>query len=326
MFRLFRKMTLARAAAFIGTFVSVAASIMMIASSSTAQRNRQPSYSPPPPPRYVAPPLQRSAPPVFNRPSAPQQGYRPAAPLARPVLTPQERTARVVNRNAIRDRVRQQAMQVATVQRARIQAVQAMAAARAASVPRSAAQAPAVSGSGRPVVAPYSNISTRLTSVVAKLRGPRAASAGGGVPPSGSGGSGGTPPQSPPSLRTSFGVAAAKQLSQYSTVQRPQPSTRFVASQMVVDKYSGRRFYGLIDLEPTLARISRGENYAHRNDGSIYQNRQARLPPKEHAGYYKEYVHPTPGIQGPGPQRIVIGAMGELWYTPNHYKSFIRIK
>ena len=31
--------------------------------------------------------------------------------------------------------------------------------------------------------------------------------------------------------------------------------------------------------------------------------------------YYTEYVHPTPGIKGPGPQRIVTGKSGEMYYT-----------
>jgi len=46
----------------------------------------------------------------------------------------------------------------------------------------------------------------------------------------------------------------------------------------------------------------------------------------EPAGYYTEYVHPTPGISGPGPQRIVVGKQGETYYTNDHYKTFIKIK
>ncbi|WP_407082811.1 ribonuclease domain-containing protein [Pseudomonas germanica] len=42
--------------------------------------------------------------------------------------------------------------------------------------------------------------------------------------------------------------------------------------------------------------------------------------------YYTEYVHPTPGIAGPGPQRIVVGKGGEMYYTADHYKTFIPIK
>ena len=42
--------------------------------------------------------------------------------------------------------------------------------------------------------------------------------------------------------------------------------------------------------------------------------------------YYREYVVPTPGINGAGPQRIVVGRFGEWYYTPDHYKTFINFK
>lgn len=41
---------------------------------------------------------------------------------------------------------------------------------------------------------------------------------------------------------------------------------------------------------------------------------------------YKEYVVPTHGTQGPGLQRIVIGSDGAWYYTPDHYKTYIRFK
>jgi filamentous hemagglutinin len=51
-------------------------------------------------------------------------------------------------------------------------------------------------------------------------------------------------------------------------------------------------------------------------------NREGLLP-KQGPGYYQEFVHPTPGVSGVGPQRIVRGQGGELYYTPDHYKTFI---
>ncbi|WP_167659693.1 MULTISPECIES: ribonuclease domain-containing protein [unclassified Pseudomonas] len=72
-------------------------------------------------------------------------------------------------------------------------------------------------------------------------------------------------------------------------------------------------------------RIKSGGSFPHRNDGSIFQNRASDLPQKP-AGYYTEYVHPTPGIAGSGPQRIVVGKGGEMYYTADHYKTFIPIK
>lgn len=83
-------------------------------------------------------------------------------------------------------------------------------------------------------------------------------------------------------------------------------------------------YRGLIDLKDTLARIERGERGSHGNDGSVFQNREKRLPIKP-AGYYREWVHPTPDQRGPGPQRIVTGEDGEIYYTPDHYRTFERL-
>lgn len=108
-------------------------------------------------------------------------------------------------------------------------------------------------------------------------------------------------------------------------------SIRFIDNVNVVDIKTGERFTGTVDLKPTLDRIISGEKYPHRNDGSIFQNRPDKLTgetglPPQPLGYYKEYVHPTPNIQGPGPQRIITGERGEIYYTNDHYKTFIKIK
>ena len=78
-------------------------------------------------------------------------------------------------------------------------------------------------------------------------------------------------------------------------------------------------------IEKTLKRIENGEAHPHKNDGAIHQNREGLLPSKD-PGYYKEYVHPTEGVKGAGLQRIVTGSGGEIYYTPDHYKTFIKIK
>jgi RHS repeat-associated protein len=79
------------------------------------------------------------------------------------------------------------------------------------------------------------------------------------------------------------------------------------------------------DLKPTLERISSGVKFPHRNDGSIFKNIEGLLP-KQNAGYYREFVHPTPGVKGPGAMRVVTGQGGEMWFTPDHYKTFIPIR
>ena len=80
-----------------------------------------------------------------------------------------------------------------------------------------------------------------------------------------------------------------------------------------------------LSISPTMDRIMDGQSYPHRNDGSTFQNREGILPSKS-SDYYKEYVHPTPGVNGPGSQRIVIGRGGEYYYSPDHYKTFIRFR
>lgn len=85
------------------------------------------------------------------------------------------------------------------------------------------------------------------------------------------------------------------------------------------------------DLQPTLNRIASGGKFPHKNDGSIFKNfapkgRTDPLLPVKPQGYYREFVHPTPGVNGPGAMRIVTGQGGEMWFTPDHYKSFIPIR
>ena len=80
-----------------------------------------------------------------------------------------------------------------------------------------------------------------------------------------------------------------------------------------------------LGLNLTMDRISRGESYPHKRDGTTFRNDDNILPVHEN-DYYKEYVHPTQGINHAGLQRIVIGNGGEYYYTPDHYKFFIRFK
>lgn len=83
-------------------------------------------------------------------------------------------------------------------------------------------------------------------------------------------------------------------------------------------------FRGTVDVGPTLARIERGEKLRFSHDGIVFQNREQRLP-KKPSGYYHEYVHPTEKLGGPGPQRIVTGKEGEIFYTHDHYETFLRL-
>ena len=97
-----------------------------------------------------------------------------------------------------------------------------------------------------------------------------------------------------------------------------------IAGQTIRNESGAVIFRGEIDLAQTLERIERGERSSFSNDGTTFQNRERRLPQKS-AGYYREFVHPTAGQRGPGPQRIVTGQRGEIYYTPDHYRTFQRL-
>ncbi len=98
-----------------------------------------------------------------------------------------------------------------------------------------------------------------------------------------------------------------------------------VHNARVVDK-DGRVIYrGDVDLTSTLDRIERGVRLRFLHDGIVFENREKRLP-RQPAGYYHEFVHPTPDDNGPGGQRVVIGRDGEVYYTPDHYHTFRRIR
>jgi filamentous hemagglutinin len=79
-----------------------------------------------------------------------------------------------------------------------------------------------------------------------------------------------------------------------------------------------------VALQPAIDRIAAGQMLPYRNDGSIFMNRELLLAPKPD-GYYREYVHPTPGTSGPGGQRIVVGQGGDMDYTSDHDRSFTPI-
>ena len=91
-------------------------------------------------------------------------------------------------------------------------------------------------------------------------------------------------------------------------------------------KNFGKTIYrGRIDINPTLKRIRAGRRLRHRNDGAYFQNRERRLPRKTDRKYYREFVHKMKGFPFPGPQRVIIGKSGEVYYTPDHYRSFTRV-
>jgi ribonuclease T1 len=75
----------------------------------------------------------------------------------------------------------------------------------------------------------------------------------------------------------------------------------------------------------TLALIRKGGPFPYARDGAVFGNREAILPHQKR-GYYREYTVKTPGERTRGARRIVAGAGGDFYYTPDHYGSFMRIR
>lgn len=78
-------------------------------------------------------------------------------------------------------------------------------------------------------------------------------------------------------------------------------------------------------IEATLEKIKKGGPFPYRQDGVVFENREGRLPGRPR-GYYKEYTVATPGVQTRGARRIVAGKNGELYYTDDHYRSFVPVE
>ena len=78
-----------------------------------------------------------------------------------------------------------------------------------------------------------------------------------------------------------------------------------------------------LQLGSEVQRIKNGMKYEYGHDGTRFYNNEGYLPSEVR---YIEYVVPTPGRLGPGPQRIVVGSDGNWYYTPDHYNTFIKFK
>jgi hypothetical protein len=110
-----------------------------------------------------------------------------------------------------------------------------------------------------------------------------------------------------------------------------QPHIGAVKGQMPILKdvsvvdFGRTVFRGDLDLNPTIDRIRRGEKLDHRNDGSFFGNRERKLPKESDREYYREFVHKMKGFSFPGPQRVIISKDGTVWYTGDHYASFVQV-
>ncbi|GAA3213336.1 hypothetical protein GCM10010468_33220 [Actinocorallia longicatena] len=73
-----------------------------------------------------------------------------------------------------------------------------------------------------------------------------------------------------------------------------------------------------------MALIAQGGPYPYKKDGTVFANRE-RLLPNRPRGHYREYTVPTPGENDRGARRVIAGRDGELFYTPDHYRTFLMI-
>ena len=77
-------------------------------------------------------------------------------------------------------------------------------------------------------------------------------------------------------------------------------------------------------IQDTLALLKTDGPFPYRKDGSEFSNREGRLPPQV-PGYYREYTVATAGSPDRGARRIVSGRAGEIYYTRDHYQTFMRL-
>lgn len=113
----------------------------------------------------------------------------------------------------------------------------------------------------------------------------------------------------------------------------PPPQTPIVGPAVQVEQRAPHGPHERLDLSglpreaaEVMARIDRGGPFPFRQDGTIFQNRESRLPQRPR-GYYREFTVPTPGERTRGARRIVTGGHPPeiYYYTGDHYRSFARI-
>lgn len=78
------------------------------------------------------------------------------------------------------------------------------------------------------------------------------------------------------------------------------------------------------EAQAALNNVRDGGPLPYSQDGQPFANNEGLLP-QESDGYYSEYTVETPGATSRGLQRLVIGNNGEVYYTGDHYQSFLRV-
>ncbi len=74
----------------------------------------------------------------------------------------------------------------------------------------------------------------------------------------------------------------------------------------------------------TIQLIERGGRFPYRQDGTVFGNRERRLPVAPYRTYH-EYTVPTPGSSTRGARRIITAPQHVYYYTGDHYRSFQQV-
>jgi filamentous hemagglutinin len=127
-------------------------------------------------------------------------------------------------------------------------------------------------------------------------------------------------PVTPPAARPDTTATAPAR-----DVSTPPQSGVVMHGQRIFDEQGRLVYEGDVDLAPVFARLAAGGRDSHRNDGTVFGNREGRLP-RQPRGYYTEWVVRTQGLRGAGPQRLITGQQGEAYYTPDHYETFVPVR
>ncbi|MCF5227436.1 hypothetical protein GIW32_29015, partial [Pseudomonas syringae] len=78
----------------------------------------------------------------------------------------------------------------------------------------------------------------------------------------------------------------------------------------------------IAEVNKTLDRIETGGPFPYKQDGTIFRNKEGKLP----EGDYREYTVDTPGANNRAKRRVVQDASsGRTYYTEDHYDNFIQV-
>ncbi|MDV4162203.1 hemagglutinin repeat-containing protein [Rhizobium leguminosarum] len=103
----------------------------------------------------------------------------------------------------------------------------------------------------------------------------------------------------------------------------PNSSSTKVFNRIQLTSFGETVYDGALDLRPIMneIRANAGSNGAH-----DYMNVDGLLPgPRGSANNYTTYTIEVPGVES-SPARLLYSTDGSIWFTPNHYGSFVRIK